>query len=175
LKGFYLPKSVLEADLIVSLPKLKTHHWIGLTASMKNLYGVLPGIQYGWPKNVLHHHGIPETVVDINASLPPTCTVVDGIDCMEGDGPILGSLKPMGLVLVGANLPAVDATVARIMGLRPERVGYLALAADKLGPISNARIEQRGEPWEEVVSPFKILDEPHLRQLRKSGDGPFVT
>ena len=121
LAGFWLPRSIVEADVIVSLPKMKTHHWVGMTASMKNLFGTLPGIQYGWPKNVLHHAGIPETVFDINASLPKTIAVVDGIVAMEGDGPIMGSAKPMGLLLIGANPTAVDATVARIMGLKPER------------------------------------------------------
>ena len=57
---------MVQADFVVSMPKLKTHHWVGMTASMKNFYGVLPGIKYGWPKNVLHHNGIPETVADIN-------------------------------------------------------------------------------------------------------------
>ena len=70
LEGFYFPQSVAEADLIVSLPKMKTHHWVGVTAAMKNLYGTIPGCKYGWPKNVLHYSGIPETVFDINASLP---------------------------------------------------------------------------------------------------------
>lgn len=91
LAGFYFPQSIVEADLIVSMPKIKTHHWVGVTAAMKNLYGTIPGIKYGWPKNVLHHAGIPETVFDINASLPKVITVVDGIQCMEGDGPIMGS------------------------------------------------------------------------------------
>ena len=77
LVGFHLPRTVMEADLIVSLPKLKTHHWTGVTAAMKNLYGILPGTQYGWPKNVLHHAGIPETVFDIVATAPPTIAVVD--------------------------------------------------------------------------------------------------
>lgn len=175
LDGFWLPKSVLEADYIVSLPKMKTHHWMGVTASMKNLYGVLPGIQYGWPKNVLHHAGIPESVYDINASLPSLLTIVDGIDYMEGDGPIMGSLKPMGLIIVGTNLPAVDATVARIMGLVPERVPYLALAADRLGPVDESRIEQVGEAWRNVASRFQILDEPHLRPMLDPESGLLVT
>ena len=46
------------------MPKMKTHHWVGVTCGMKNLYGTLPGIAYGWPKNVLHHNGIPQTVAD---------------------------------------------------------------------------------------------------------------
>jgi uncharacterized protein (DUF362 family) len=84
---------------------------------------------------------------------------------MEGDGPIMGSPKRLGLVLVGSNLTAIDATVARIMGLEPDRVSYLNLAADRLGPIVDGRIEQRGEAWRPLVSPFKILNVPHLRDL----------
>ncbi len=166
LDGFYFPQSVVEADLIVSMPKMKTHHWVGVTASMKNLYGVIPGIKYGWPKNVLHHAGIPETVFDINASLPKTIAVVDGIDCMEGDGPILGSRKHMGVLAVGTSLPAVDATVCRMMGIAPERISYLQLAANRLGPIANRFVQQQGERWESVASPFQILDKPHLQGLR---------
>ena len=170
LPGLHLPEDVVEADLVVSMPKLKTHHWVGMTAAMKNLYGVIPGIKYGWPKNVLHHHGIPETVADINATVRRVVAIVDGIDCMEGDGPILGSLKPMGLVAVGASLPALDATLARIMGLVPERIRYLALASRRLGPIDDSRIEQRGEAWRPLVSPFQVLDEPHLTPLRATGE-----
>jgi uncharacterized protein (DUF362 family) len=166
LKEIYFPRAVLEADLVVSLPKLKTHHWVGVTAAMKNLYGTLPGIKYGWPKNVLHYAGIPQTVVDINASLPRTIAVIDGIVCMEGDGPILGTAKPLGLLAIGTNLPALDATCARIMGINPERISYLNLAADRLGPIAESRIEQRGDDWKKLYSPFEILDEPHLRGLR---------
>jgi len=167
LKGFFFPRAVLEADLIVSLPKMKTHHWVGVTGVMKNMYGTIPGIKYGWPKNVLHHNGIPETVFDINASLPRTIGIVDGIDCMEGDGPIMGTMKHMGLVLVGACPAAIDATLCRLMDIRPNEISYLRLAADRLGPIDDARIMQRGERWQELASPFEILDKPHLQNLRK--------
>jgi uncharacterized protein (DUF362 family) len=174
LTGFYFPRSIAEADLVVSMPKLKTHHWVGFTASMKNLYGTLPGIAYGWPKNVLHYAGIPQTVFDLNATLTKTVAIVDGITCMEGDGPIMGSPKQLGLVLVGSNLTALDATVARIMGLDPSRVSYLGLAADRLGPIAEGRIEQRGEAWQPLRSPFKILNVPHLRDLT-TDPGALIT
>ncbi|QDU90113.1 hypothetical protein Pla175_35130 [Pirellulimonas nuda] len=175
LPGIYFPRSVLEADLIVSMPKMKTHHWVGVTCATKNLYGILPGIKYGWPKNVLHHHGIPQTVADIASSAPKTIAIVDGIDCMEGDGPILGSLKHMGLVLVGQSLPSVDATAARIMGLEPTRIEYLHLASRRLGPLDDRRIEQRGEPWRSVADPFQVLDEPHLECLRSTPEERLVT
>lgn len=160
------PREVLEADLIVSMPKLKTHHWVGMTASLKNLYGTLPGLLYGWPKNVLHYAGIPQTVVDIAASLPRTIAIVDAILCMEGDGPIMGTPKPMGLLAMGLNPVAVDATCARIMGIDPSRIEYLSLASGQLGPVRDGDIPQRGEPWRELASPFDILDVPHLRHLR---------
>ena len=139
-----------------------------MTGALKNMYGVIPGIKYGWPKNVLHYNGIPETVFDINASLPRTITIVDGIECMEGDGPILGTSKHMGLIVCGQNLPAVDATLARLMDIVPDRIPYLALAAEALGPISDSSIAQRGEPWQPLASPFLLLDRDHLRRLRDS-------
>lgn len=173
LPHFYFPQAVAEADVVVSMPKLKTHHWVGMTAAMKNLYGTLPGIKYGWPKNVLHYNGIPQTVVDINASCGKALAIVDGIDCMEGDGPIMGSLKHLGLVAVGANLPALDATLARVIGLEPSRINYLKFASENLGPIADWQIEQRGETWQSIATPFHILDLDFLQALRT--DGPKVT
>ncbi len=169
LDGFHFPQQVIEADLIVSMPKMKTHHWVGYTGALKNLYGVIPGIMYGWPKNVLHFAGIPQSIFDINATLPKTVSIVDGILAMEGDGPIMGSGKPMGLVVVGTNNTAVDATLGRIMGFEPSRISYLQLAAGELGPVENAFIEQQGERWQDVVSPFHIIDAPQLRGLRSPG------
>ncbi len=66
LRQLFLPVTLRRADLIVSLPKLKTHHWAGVTCAMKNLFGVMPGLCYGWPKNVLHREGIPQSILDIN-------------------------------------------------------------------------------------------------------------
>jgi uncharacterized protein (DUF362 family) len=168
LAGFYFPRSVTEADLVVSMPKLKTHHWVGMTASLKNLYGTLPGIKYGWPKNVLHYAGIPQTVVDIAASLPKTIAIVDAILCMEGDGPIMGTPKPLGAVVVGRNPAAVDATCARMMCIEPRDVPYLRLADGRLGPLAARRIHQQGDDWRDLATPFEILDVPHLRSIRRT-------
>jgi len=169
LPGFHFPQQVVEADLIVSMPKMKTHHWVGYTGALKNLYGVIPGIKYGWPKNVLHYAGIPESIFDINASLPKTVAIVDGILAMEGDGPIMGSPKPMGLLVIGTNNTALDATLGRIMGFDPAKISYLELAAGRLGPIADRYIDQRGERWQDVMRPFRLVDAPHLRDLRSPG------
>jgi len=56
----WLPSAVLESDFVVSMPKVKTHHWAGVTLSLKNMFGIVPGMKYGWPKNLLHWNGIHE-------------------------------------------------------------------------------------------------------------------
>src|SRR5262245_9619116 len=165
LPKLYLPKTVLAADLIVSLPKLKTHHWAGVTCAMKNFFGVMPGIVYGWPKNVLHWHGIPESILDINAAVRPHLAIVDGIVGMEGDGPIMGTAKPAGCLIVGRDLTAVDATATRVMGLEPRGVEYLVGASGRLGAVQEQNIGQRGETIGRVRTKFNILDLPHLRRV----------
>ena len=89
---------------------------------MKNLFGVMPGAVYGWPKNVLHFKGIDESILDINGGGPPA-PGDRGRDRRHGRGrPDHGHAAAAGVILIGRNLVAVDATAARLMGLRPERV-----------------------------------------------------
>lgn len=166
LPSLFLPATLRRTDLIVSLPKLKTHHWAGLTASMKNLFGVMPGIYYGWPKNRLHHAGIDRAIVDIAAAVAPHLAIVDGIIGMEGDGPIMGTPRRSGLLVLGTNLPAVDATSARLIGLDPTRLEYLARASGRLGPIAEHHIAQRGEPIAALRQNYALLDHPSLTSLR---------
>ena len=161
-----LPQALRRADLVVSMPKMKTHHWAGLTGSMKNLFGVLPGLVYGWPKNVLHHEGIDASILDINAAVRPGLAIVDGIVAMEGDGPIMGTPRHAGLVVVGTNTTAVDATLARLMTINPRRLPYLASASGRLGPILERHIPQRGESLGPLVQRFQLLDHPAFDALR---------
>ena len=74
-----MPVEVLKSDLVVSMAKLKTHHWAGMTAAMKNLFGLVPGAVYGWPKNLLHYCGIDASILDLNATIRPTFAIVDAI------------------------------------------------------------------------------------------------
>ncbi|MEZ5399027.1 MAG: DUF362 domain-containing protein [Bryobacteraceae bacterium] len=164
----YFSKTLLAADLIVSLPKMKTHHWAGATLSMKNFFGLVPGAVYGWPKNPLHYQGIDASIVGLSRKFRNTFAIVDGIVGMEGNGPIQGRAKPCGVVVMGGNLPAVDATCSRVMGLDPEKIRYLAMAAD-IGPISEIEIEQRGESPKSVMTPFAVTSNfESLRMGRES-------
>ena len=157
LKQLYLPRTVLEADYIVSLPKLKTHHWVGVTLSLKNMFGIVPGCCYGWPKNVLHWAGITPSILDINSTVRPDFAIVDGIVGMEGNGPIQGSPKPSGVLILGDDPVAVDATCARVMGLDPARIDHLAKAGMLLGHLQAEKIRQLGESVASVRIPFAVL------------------
>jgi uncharacterized protein (DUF362 family) len=152
------PALFQEVDWIVSVAKMKTHHWAGATLSMKNLFGVMPGIYYGWPKNVLHRTGIENSILDINATLKPHFAIVDGIVGMQGDGPIMGDPKQAGVLVMGRNLAAVDATCCRIMGIDPYKVSYLERADNWLGPIGEGSIEQHGEAIAAVRTNFDLID-----------------
>jgi uncharacterized protein (DUF362 family) len=154
----FMPETVLGADLLVSMPKLKTHHWAGATLSMKNMFGTVPGTKYGWPKNTLHWHGLQESIVDVTLAARPGFAIIDGIEGMEGDGPIHGDTVRSGVIIMGENPPAVDATAMRVMGLYPERVPYLQTMLKHGGTISASRIEQLGEPIAAVKKDFKVLE-----------------
>lgn len=156
----YLPHTALGADLLVSLPKMKTHHWVGATLSMKNLFGLVPGGIYGWPKNVLHWAGIPESIADLHAAFPHQFAIVDGIVGMQGNGPIEGKPKFAGVVVAGSDPVAVDATCCRIMRINPYQIDYLRLAIDGAdAQISESNIRQTGESIASVATPFELISE----------------
>ncbi len=157
-KTLTLPATVEQVDWVVSMPKMKTHHWVGVTLSMKNLFGLMPGIVYGWPKNVFHWAGIEPSILDINATVKPHLAIIDGIVGMEGDGPIMGTPKPVGVIVMGTDLVATDATAARIMGIDPRKVLYLRTAPHRLGTIRQERIVQRGEAVRTVRTDFALMD-----------------
>ncbi len=168
LRQLWLPRTIVEADLVVSMPKLKTHHWAGVTLSMKNLFGIMPGAIYGWPKNVLHQHGIEESILDISATLSkPPFTIVDGIVGMEGNGPIQGTAVNSGVLIFGDDPVSVDATAARLMEIDPTKVRYLREAGRFLGNISDARVAQIGEPIRGNSRPFVLMS--RAADLRQTG------
>jgi uncharacterized protein (DUF362 family) len=148
LDHLYLARSVATADVVVSIAKLKTHGALGATLSLPNMLGALPGICYGWPKNELHGRGIENSVVDAAATRLPDLAIVDGVEAMNGDGPLNGTPIPLGALVVGSDPVAVDATCFRLLSLNPEAPnGYLALAYSKsLGLLKESEIHQVGEP-----------------------------
>lgn len=164
LNDFYLPKTVLDSDFIVSMPKLKTHHWMGVTLSLKNMFGVMPGIKYGWPKNKLHYVGIEKSILDINYTVKPHFTIIDGVYGIEGNGPLFGSNKYLGVVVMSNDLVAADTVCCKLMGINPEKISYLKLASlpfdFKTTSLGNMhKIKTLGENINSIKQNFKLLDE----------------
>jgi len=158
---FSVANPVLEADLVVNLPKVKSHALTALTAAVKNFYGVIPGYE----KALLHkRYSRPETfghlLETLAETLPPTFTIADGIVGMEGQGPANGTPIRLGFLLAANDPFAADLQICRLLHLDPTRVPYLtsALAAG----LEN-QIDARGEMPE--IDTFEIPSGTHLLRI----------
>ena len=169
----WLPRPVFDAGVVISMPKMKTHHWAGATLSMKNCFGCVPGRIYGWPKNVLHWAGLEEAIVDVAAAVRPDLQIVDGIVGMEGNGPIDGTPVGAGVLVFGTDPVATDSTAARVMGLDPAGIWHVSEAGRFLGQADPEMIAQIGEDPERSMTPFEVL--PVFEHLKlgsvSGGDG----
>jgi len=164
MEHLWLPRAVLTSDFVVSMPKIKTHHWAGVTLSMKNLFGVVPGVKYGWPKNVLHWKGIHRSILDICATVPIHFVIADGVVAMEGNGPLHGTHRYLGKIVLADDPVAADFVCARLMGLNPSLVWHLDRAARFLGNGPD-RVDLIGERLPQKVVPFEVLPEfSHLQR-----------
>jgi uncharacterized protein (DUF362 family) len=157
----YFPNAALRADLVVSLGKMKTDSTWGAALSMTNLLGLVPGSVYGWPKADFQN---PGAVITLARLFRRSFAIVDGIVGMEGAGPLFGTPKPTGVLAMGADLGAVDATCCRVMGIDPDRVGYLAESSGAFGTIDARGIDIRGASLESVRTNFALPES--MRALR---------
>ena len=166
MKDLWLPRTVLEADFLVSMPKIKAHHWSGVTLSMKNMFGIVPGTRYGWPKNILHWKGIQESILDVCATVPINFVIADGIVAMEGNGPLNGTARALGKIVLADDPVAADATCARLMGFHSERVVHIREGSRFLGNASPVLIDQVAETVVSPATPFGVVPEfRHLQAL----------
>lgn len=163
LGDLWLPQTVLTSDLIVSMPKVKTHHWAGVTLSLKNMFGIVPGMKYGWPKNALHWSGIHQSIVDICATVPVNFVIADGITAMEGNGPLQGTARRLNKLVLADDPVAADGTCVRLMGLEPRAVQHILVAADFLGNLHESKINMLAETVPRMPEVFSVL--PDFRYL----------
>ena len=100
---------------------------------MKNMFGIVPGSKYGWPKNILHWNGIQRSILDVCATGSAAFVIADAIMAMQGNGALNGTPRPLGRFVLADDPVAADATCARLMGLEPDRVPYIREASKFLG------------------------------------------
>jgi uncharacterized protein (DUF362 family) len=123
------------------MPKVKTHHWTGVTLSMKNMFGIVPGCRYGWPKNVLHWAGIHESILDICATVRPHFVIADAIVAMHGDGPLNGMQHKLNRLVLSDDPVAADLCCIDLLEFSLDRVRHVAEAGRFLGNTSTNAIE----------------------------------
>lgn len=164
---FYIAKPPLHADCIINLPKLKTHSLVLYTGAVKNMFGVIPGFR----KAEYHRdHPRPDdfsrTLVDIYSLVPPTLNIMDGILAMEGKGPSSGTARWVGYLAGSSDAVALDAVMARVIGLGPEDVETTVEAARRgLGEGNLANIRVGPESLEALRIPDFKLPSNHLLKL----------
>jgi len=149
-------RAFFEADIIISLPKLKTHGLTIITGAIKNSYGMLPG---GLKAKLHKAAGSPErfheAIVEVFRLRVPDLFIMDGVVGMEGNGPASPDLRTIGRILASDNAVALDAVVAKMMGLDPSRLRFLHKAREiGLGDFSRESIEVIGELQE--LPEFKL-------------------
>ena len=150
---------VEQADVVISVPKLKTHDQTEMTCAIKKLKGLLTDKG----KKRMHQEGLFEGVIDLLSTVKPKLAVVDAIICQEGLGPIFGKPVEMNLILAGKDLVAVDSTCARLIGYEPQETLLTVNACSRgLGVMDPDEIEILGEPLDSVKRRFlrSIEDDP---------------
>jgi uncharacterized protein (DUF362 family) len=148
---FAIAKTAWQADVIISLPVIKTHVRTGITCGLKNMKGVLPGVE----KKRTHQRGLDRAIVDLNRVAKPEVTVVDGITGAQGTNTDEADRVPLNLVLAGNDVVAVDAVCATVAGFDSKAILHVQLAADaNLGTADLNLIEVCGQEIEAVRHPF---------------------
>ena len=117
-----------------------------MTCSLKNLFGVVPGAVYGWPKNILHFQGIENSILDLAATVRPGLTIVDAVVGMEGDGPIMGTARRWGARRSAAIRWRWTQRPRASWDCGRRRCHTLERASAFLGNLAEDRVLQRGEP-----------------------------
>jgi uncharacterized protein (DUF362 family)/Pyruvate/2-oxoacid:ferredoxin oxidoreductase delta subunit len=164
---YHLSRAVHEADVVINLPKFKTHGFALFTGAIKNCYGTLPGFQKAtFHKLYPHPTHFSKILVDIYAAVRPALTVMDGILGMEGNGPATGDLRWTGLVIVSADGVALDTVAAALMGFKENEVDMIRIAGEKgLGQNRLKAIEVAGETLESTRFHDFKLPSNHLMKL----------
>ena len=146
-----MPRTVLDADYFVNIPKIKTCAHTLVTLSIKNLYGL-----FQRPNKSKLHRRLNEILPFLAEKVRCNLIVMDGINCMEGNGPIVGNLLCMNLILASSNCVAMDSVCSRLMGYEPSEISHIAISSQRgLGPIDLNEIEILGEEWAKHIRAFE--------------------
>jgi len=157
-----LAKSLSQVDVVITLPKLKTHSQMTLTAALKNQYGCIPGaLKSQWHFRLQQPEWLASLILDVNRAVRPSLAILDAVIAMEGAGPTSGTPRQLGALLAGADLAALDTMACHLIGLDPLRVPLLAAAREQgFGETCLERIQVAGADWQSLAAPdFKKVEQ----------------
>jgi len=147
-----IPLTLEQADVLISVPVMKTHFAALVSLSIKNLQGAIAPLE----KYMSHFFGLWQNLINIHHLVKPKLVIVDGLTAQENFGPVYGTPKTMNLLVGGTNPVAVDATTSRIMGFDPLLSPPILFAyMQGLGPVEPEKIQVLGASIEEVRETFK--------------------
>jgi uncharacterized protein (DUF362 family)/Pyruvate/2-oxoacid:ferredoxin oxidoreductase delta subunit len=152
-QSFNLGREAVEADVLIDMPKLKTHGFMMFTGAVKNLFGCIPGLEKAqFHLKVPDRADFADMLLDLLLACRPALSVMDAVEAMEGDGPSRGALKPVGALLASSDAVALDVVASAIAGFDPMEV-YTNAAAHRrgLGPASADEVPLAGVPWRDVA------------------------
>lgn len=157
-----LPRTVLDADYFINIPKIKTCAHTLVTLSIKNLYGVLQR-----PNKSKLHRKLDDILPFLAEKVRCDLVVMDGINCMEGNGPVVGNRICLNLILSSMNCVAMDTVCSKLMGYDASMIPHIALSSERgLGPIDLDKIIIVGEEW---AQHYREFERPYsLRATLKS-------
>jgi len=159
-KFWNVARSAYEADVVISLPKLKTHAMMYYTGAVKNQFGCIPGLQKAsWHTKLPDAVNFSKMLLDLNSVVKTSFAILDGIVAMEGNGPRNGTPKQMDTIIMGRSLTAVDSTAVRLIGYDDVlAIPVLKVAYDtKWGAVIPEEIEVLGEKIQDMkCKNFKI-------------------
>ncbi len=146
-------KAVLDADIVINLPKLKTHGLTKYTGAIKNLFGCVPGFH----KSQYHAlapkpSALSQTFVDLLEIVKPTLNIMDAVEGMEGNGPSAGDKRHFGAIFISTDAVALDTVCSAAIGFAPLSIATTRIAHQrKLGEGNLGKIEIIGERLESVI------------------------
>ena len=149
---FNLGREVVDADVLIDMPRLKTHGFMMMTGAVKNLFGCIPGLEKAqFHVKVPDRDDFGEMLVDLLLACRPELSIMDAVIGMEGAGPAGGSPRHIGAVLASADAVAMDVVAAAITGFDPMDV-YTNAAANRrgLGPRTADEVTTVGTPWRSI-------------------------
>jgi uncharacterized protein (DUF362 family)/NAD-dependent dihydropyrimidine dehydrogenase PreA subunit len=159
-KEFNIAKEILEADLVINLPKLKTHAHMLLTLSVKNLFGGLPKhdrIQWHL-KAGINKHFFATMLLELYSIIRPGLTIVDGVVGMEGNGPGSGTPKSIGVIIAGIDCVAIDTVICDILNIIPQNLHVIKAAEERrIGKTSIDKINILGNNLNQIkINNFQL-------------------